>query len=1048
MSGNPVIYNTGGAHRFLDYVSFLPEFLREETDVVTLMRVFSDYLNNAYRNTRTATRFEVKLIAIEGMLGTISAELQVLADLFSKSEARELPLLYLFKPKNPAGTIVDYHGTELIPDISIIPGIASINDRIYVNMMNYPDRSGVYVVVAGNKLTLDPNGSSQDPFSNTPDKPILTSVGYAPRMIQFYPSDVSAIQYRKLSDVGGIIYYEVFFEASIVDITDVPSIDKYDFALTVPTVSKHKYLIDYYNYMGSTFPSEYDGGKLHLTFDTCNPFDLASPRGVFYSRDLTLHDTRSDVIASNGENIYIDPSFSYHPADTAHPLIPSNQLFFNRLMDDPSSSMLTFFTNYIEPGYFSLSDGKVYLSRLILDFSANVNLSSIDLLDNAITVSDASKFKIGHIVQFKSNIGAVIPYGILDDSTHTVSLVDYVHNKIYLAGVDLVTPGSGTATVTRYIRSKYDVAIVDSVSTSGAFTKITLSSYSGDFITQGEIGIIIGNKLTYRTRILSDVRVWNNYTQYNMGSYVYYNNRRYRVLISVDPTLVYGTPDTELLNYVIDMGTFTFNGEVVGSISSPVNVLEYNPYMFGSYTGKYIPYGANLDFNLVNFSDISDDIIIQQTENVGIAFKYPQREWIFNPISASASTVSRNGWFEIFKSQGTVHGASIQFRDDDIANPLAAQFENIPVEISRNDDVITVRFISDHYWEIGSYIRVSGASPDIFVNGEFPILSIIDSKTISYKVDGNIVPGTGHITGNIRVKSIDKISNNTIIYSNVNLFTVTANNPYICESGNFYKYTCKEVEWSKHTNSNPVSIKYPTGNVADSYKITHTVTGSNVYPLYGEHGVYKYDELVLLQYQNNSSENGYWRVQRDNTWKRVGDKVTMKVRDLYIDSIVVDDLINSDDPYYYTRHSSSDVDFDIMGSVNVFKAPSACIGNFSMELPVIEGIDTTVSAHRLYDARNDSNSVADIPTGFKGIPDMKYPILEKIERLVYLRDPNVIDYVDVEESENLMIAMYVEDVDKEREKMLLPIKHTTHITGNVTEDTHGYIVLVTEYDCD
>ena len=32
-------------------------------------------------------------------------------------------------------------------------------------------------------------------------------------------------------------------------------------------------------------------------------------------------------------------------------------------------------------------------------------------------------------------------------------------------------------------------------------------------------------------------------------------------------------------------------------------------------------------------------------------------------------------------------------------------------------------------------------------------------------------------------------------------------------------------------------------------------------------------------------------------------------------------------------------------------------------------------------------------------------------------------------------------------EVLLPIKHTTHITGNVTEDTHGYIVLVTEYDC-
>ena len=32
-------------------------------------------------------------------------------------------------------------------------------------------------------------------------------------------------------------------------------------------------------------------------------------------------------------------------------------------------------------------------------------------------------------------------------------------------------------------------------------------------------------------------------------------------------------------------------------------------------------------------------------------------------------------------------------------------------------------------------------------------------------------------------------------------------------------------------------------------------------------------------------------------------------------------------------------------------------------------------------------------------------------------------------------------------EVLLPNKHTTHITGNVPEDTHGYIELVTEYDC-
>ena len=33
------------------------------------------------------------------------------------------------------------------------------------------------------------------------------------------------------------------------------------------------------------------------------------------------------------------------------------------------------------------------------------------------------------------------------------------------------------------------------------------------------------------------------------------------------------------------------------------------------------------------------------------------------------------------------------------------------------------------------------------------------------------------------------------------------------------------------------------------------------------------------------------------------------------------------------------------------------------------------------------------------------------------------------------------------DEVIIPIKHTAHITDNVTEDTHGYIVLVTEYNC-
>ena len=50
---NPIVYNKNGQFRFNDFVGYLPEFLKAEPDVVTLMQVMSDYINNAYRNIET-----------------------------------------------------------------------------------------------------------------------------------------------------------------------------------------------------------------------------------------------------------------------------------------------------------------------------------------------------------------------------------------------------------------------------------------------------------------------------------------------------------------------------------------------------------------------------------------------------------------------------------------------------------------------------------------------------------------------------------------------------------------------------------------------------------------------------------------------------------------------------------------------------------------------------------------------------------------------------------------------------------------------------------
>jgi hypothetical protein len=63
--------------------------------------------------------------------------------------------------------------------------------------------------------------------------------------------------------------------------------------------------------------------------------------------------------------------------------------------------------------------------------------------------------------------------------------------------------------------------------------------------------------------------------------------------------------------------------------------------------------------------------------------------------------------------------------------------------------------------------------------------------------------------------------------------------------------------------------------------------------------------------------------------------------------------------------------------------------------PAIEAIDTTRNANAEYSSGEDFANIAprdDMKNSFHGVPDLKYPLIEKIERLAYLRDANVIDF--------------------------------------------------------
>ena len=967
MPANQVVHNVGGQNRFLDYVSLLPEFLREEPDVVTMMQIFTDYLNNAYRNVAVASKYEFKLVAVEGMVGALSAKLQHLADLFSACESKQVPCLYLFKPPHPATGVIEYSGDGVNLSTSIIPGGASENDRFFIDFTQYPDKSGVYVVtstvISGGYKTmiLDSYGFSQDPFGKSPDKPIMTPVGYAPRIIQFYPSDITSVRSRRVENTIDTIYYEVYFSATIIDITNVPSI----LAEKTAGSTEVNYLVDYYDYLGNRFPPNFTAGKYEVYFDSCDTFD--NGRGVFYARDFTGTDRRSEMLDPQGNNIYIDPSIKYTAANSTEPTTPKfDQLFYTR----PQHSGTNLLKIHYSSAESTIPDGSYVVRVSVGDIHSSCDLSLVSTTDSKIVLSVATSLKIGDTVQFIIDSGSALPGGISNDSTHKISGITSDGKGIYLSGVTFTSTGTGTAKLNKIVKSPDSVGLVDSTGVSGG-NYVAYSSFAGNMVTPGQFGVMLGNAVVSRFTVTypngtNSIPAWDSSAfQYISGNFVYYSGRVYRVLKSLYLSSVYGTPDTEPTYYMVDMSNVSILGEEV----------VYNPYMFGSYSGRNIPYGGIIDYGTEGFKSLSTELLIQQSEESGVAFRYPQREWIFNPRVATTIDMSRNGWLEVYKLATS--------SNTDIANKLASQFVLTPTTTKVLGNRLTFTFNTAHGYSTAQYVSVSGATNPV-LNGNFPIILVPDSKTIVVELSAPV--SSGDILDVISIRNLDVVGNGTILFSKQNLFDVSDLNPALVESGQWYRYDLNSIEWSRYTTSDPSTY---TGTVA--------TPGENLSVLYGEYVTT--DSLSLtdgmrvhLTLQTNSDENGYWRVVKNAQWQRLGTKLVMKIRDISIEGEQIDDLYNSVVPYYYTRYSDASVNAIISANPNVFKTYGSQIQNYTIMMPVVEGIDTTRSLHQIYDARYDSNTVAPMPSAFIGVPDMGYPLIEKIERLVYQKDPNVIDY--------------------------------------------------------
>lgn len=362
MARNPIIHNTGGINRYLDFVGQVPDFIKAEEDVVTFLQVLSDYLNNAYRNVSTVERFSFKFVSVDSNYGKISKEVNRLANLFKRSEARGCKVLFLSQPQGNQYNLTRPLFIEYIKyagDLdSLSPNVATATlvngDKVFVEFTQDEQsiNTGMYVYDStAYTLTLDKYSSSQDPFNNTPNKPISTEVTtYAPRMLEFDVSDISEVKARRAYESGSTIYYEIFFDIKISNIRDIKSV--YSLQSDIDKDNElEDILIDYYGFVDPV-PSSYEE-SFQINFAAgCDDFSWSGNKqgkGLFYFRELT----RDESNGVSNVNRYIDPIYDVNTS-----IIP-----ITNITSDASFIYITFAQDivYLQEGdEFTLIDADVF----------------------------------------------------------------------------------------------------------------------------------------------------------------------------------------------------------------------------------------------------------------------------------------------------------------------------------------------------------------------------------------------------------------------------------------------------------------------------------------------------------------------------------------------------------------------------------------------------------------------------------------------------------------------------------------------------------------
>ena len=236
------ILNDRGQFRYSDFVAYIPEYLKAEPDVVTLLQVFSDYINNAYRNIETVEKFEFAIVSRSDTIGRAKRKMEYLRTMLDLAGSRHDFVNLLSAPRANIKSnrvfgqstgytplVATYSAPEVVDEIqnasSVVPGIREFDDGdvIFVSYDEMEDGTkeiAYYYDSSRNMLIREPMGKSQDPFTGSDNT--------SGRILSFHISDISSVKerYGYTSD-NGTQYKELFFTARIYDVQSAPATKKY-----------------------------------------------------------------------------------------------------------------------------------------------------------------------------------------------------------------------------------------------------------------------------------------------------------------------------------------------------------------------------------------------------------------------------------------------------------------------------------------------------------------------------------------------------------------------------------------------------------------------------------------------------------------------------------------------------------------------------------------------------------------------------------------------------------------------------------------------------